>query len=642
MASTTTLTAFEPGNSTGSLHVNFSLYSSTPDSGNVYDGMGDFYVVRSGSVIHRWRGLVGGFATAQDGDILYAKYYDSSGVAGDFASYTFTLASTWDGTLYVDSGWGGTQSGTLAEPYATFAAAQSAYAGAFSANEKWRILLKRGGTYTSTGLASTNWITLSSTAHHLELGDYDSGAKPALTLTTSGNGSCLVGGPMGAQTLTLKNLAVTGAGSGTSSQFVNCNTTPVASSTEANVTALDCDVVGCELIYVGPYSTGYTPNRIDYHAMVGCTFDDWGATGGGHAHTNLSAAAYVLMLDCTWLEQIDANGFIRNNRLRYSAYINNTFDRTGSTFKYNVFRLGGGGGTVSDDTAHHVLVSGNQFLECDEAIEIEAAQHDDECRWAYIDVLDNHIYQTTSPLNFPINFGGESGTVSLELIKVRVLGNQAWSVYPMVGIGLGGDTADTGHIESLLIANNTVVISGINTTLLQFGGTNAVSTVVDSASVTLKNNYAYCTGGGGTAKLIEDFANAGAGVTTVAMFTGCDNNFIRTASGSLGWWRSSNLAAWQSASSQDGSSNIDTSSSHNLTSITASTFDARPASGTGPQIGTGDGTVLIDADGNLFVDDAGAFEYGGSAPMEPSGGGGGGGSTLYPDTALSISIGIGI
>lgn len=622
MATTTTLTTFEPGNSTGSLQVQVSLYNSTPDSGNVEDGCGLFWVYRPGvGVIHRWTGMVGGWATRNNGDILFAQYIDGAGVAGAIVSYTFVILNTWDGQLYVDTSWGGTESGTISEPYSTYAAAYAAYLSARVADDKWQLLVKRGETFDGTGLATTSWMALSTTvAGHLEVSSYGTGAKPAITIATSGNGSVFANGPYGVQTLTLADLDVTGAGSGTGSQFCNFNTTPVSGSTEANICVLDCDVIGCDLVYVGSLSgsassfSGDT-QRIDFHAVIGCTFDDWGALNGGHGFTNLSAAAYILMMDCTWLDQIDANGFTRNNRNRYTAYINNTYDRSGSSFKLNVFRLGGGEDTAADDCCKRVCITGNRFIDCGEGIEVEPAQHPYEVSYEDVEILYNYFTQSAA-VNYAIAISGVDDNSSHRITRMRIIGNQSNSDWlPLIGIVTGGAVTDTGHIESLLAANNTSVIRG-SAGLGCLANVNGSSTArVDAGALRFHNNLAVATGSGGL------FLSDGGGAITESKIASSNHNHFVTNGGSPDWTASTSLATWQGGG-KDANSTASNSGSHNLTDVTVADFDARPASGTGPQIDTGDGTtVYVDADGNLFVDDAGAFEDGGVPPTAPTVGG---------------------
>lgn len=616
MVTVTTLTAFEPANNTGSLHVQFSGYASTPDSGAVENGIVLFWAYRGVTLLDSWVGLVGGHATLEDGDIVYAQYIDGAGVAGDIVSYTFVVDQAWDGTLYMSSingddgydGLSGTDDGGGVGPKATWDAVHDLYLASRAAGEKWRILVEAGSTVATTGMSTTAWCTLGSTTGHLHVDMYGSGAKPAFAGAASSTGSVFCSAQFGAMTATFANIAYDGTSSAGSNYFVDGQGAPITASTEANVCVINCDITRVNNVYVGPYATGYDPSRIDFHAWVDNTTDDF-AGNAGHFYGNLTSAACVLFMGSESSQQGGANGFWRSNRCRYTAIINNVWDRA-TGFDTNVFRMGGGEDTVADDKAYRNLVHGNQFLGCNEAIEIEAALHPDEVSFEDFDLIGNYITQDAG-VNYPIAFGGTNDDVSLRLTRIRVLCNQSNSDWlGLSGIAQDGSTTDTGHVESVLYAHNTAVIrgnGGIGVLLNMIGSTN-----IDNGSLSFFSNLLVTTGTGTGQRVL--------GSMTSSWVAASDYNHIVTAGGSIEWSNGISVATWQGLGF-DANGTTSTSGTHNLTDLTFAAFDATPASGTGPQIGTGGGTVYIDAAGNLFVDDAGAFEYGGSAPDAPTSGG---------------------
>ena len=643
MATTTSMTVATADNQTGSEHSQFHLYSSTPDSGNVYDGYGLWWVVRSGSVIHRCKGLTFGWATTTDGDIIYGQYVDSSGVAGSQVSHTISISSSWDGTIYVDPTGGSNSNDGLSTgaPKATWGGASGAYAaytGARSSTEKWRILLKAGETHPNTSITTASWVALGTTAGHLHVGSYDTGAKPIVSLGTTGSdGGHFVTGGCGLLTLTVTNLAITGSDTTNNSIAVmNIDGSLQTGSTECGILFENCDVTGTCGGWIGvSYDESYR-GRYDFAAVVGCTVTDYGDNTTSHLFFGWGWAAYLLFQRNTISGTLSsANGFLRGPGWRYACLDGNTFDRSGATMEYNVFRMSGGGDSDADDVTHRNNIYGNSFIECGEGIELEHTNDPAQCTWQDILIHGNYFTMTVGAINYCVGIAGGGGNYSGRATRIRIECNAGWGYLPMVGlIAETPATTDTGHIESVRIAHNTMVISGQGTMLLTVVG----SDTIDDDSLTLTGNYCWASGSGYTSRLMA--------VDPAWVVASDYNHILQSSAGGIEWNTSTSLATWQGATSLDANSSSGFSATHRLTDVTQSAFDPTPTASLFTAGFDGDpGAVYLDFNGDYFdasEPDAGAIQYGATSPDEPSGGGGGGGSTLYPDTALSISIGIGI
>lgn len=182
---TTALSSFASSYAVGLRHVHFNLRSSTPTTGALSDGWGEWYVFIGGSEVPARRaiGTLDYGGEFPDGAIVRARYVDRTGDAGAWVDYTVAVTGTYAATLYVSAAGNNANAGTEASPIATVEEAMSRMNSTLTAGQVGAVYYRRGDTFTPGGT-----VTLTGTDAKLVRSlAYGTGARPILRWTnTSG------------------------------------------------------------------------------------------------------------------------------------------------------------------------------------------------------------------------------------------------------------------------------------------------------------------------------------------------------------------------------------------------------------------------------------------------------------------------
>lgn len=632
---TTVITTYTAANTTGSELSHHTMLDettpSTPTTGAMRDGFFLWWVVRGGAVIMEAQGPELPWGTVTNGDRVFGQAFDSAGNAGAIASYTYSIDEVWNFTYYIDPTTGSDSDDGYSEgnAKATWAGAWSQHVTDRASGEKARFLLKRGETFAATGIGSASWVVLGAYVGHLKVSTYGSGALPHCDLTTTGNGAAFVGGTLGGCSLTVDSIDIDGQDSDASASCLQMPTDPESGSTEAGLMFLNCNIERVNGVWIGhgpDASTSYAfKNRADFVLIQDCTVDDYSGAANGLPEalfTGYSTLAYGGLVRNTFGLVGGANGFCRGHRWRHVGIINNVWDRSTSAAggaQSNVLRIGGGGDTDADDCAHHINIYGNQILEAREGIEIEHTNNANQWSWQDIWIHGNYIRLVNDGVgNNPISLaggGGGSPSYSGRCTRIRIEANATLGVYPCVGITAIDPSTGGGNIESVRIVHNTHIAPYSTNTMIcnvsSPGG--GASTCIDNGSLTILGNYAWCASTGFTSNMFSLY--------DYLWIAASDYNHQRQAGGGTAWNNGTSLASWQGTTSLDANSTDGFTASHLLTNVGATTFDPTPtASLFAAGLEGYAGAVLFDYAGNLFdaaEPDAGAVQYGGSAPTGP-------------------------
>lgn len=626
---TTILSHHARPESQGAAMVYLDALSSVPDVGGVRDGIAIWWVKRGVDTIKRSVGLRFAWASRQPDDVLWCRYYDRDGNSGGAASYTLTMSSTFNGEQFTKGAGSNANSGIDdANAVQTLAQAISNTRSAWGAGQTRAINLRAGETFSTTGVGTTNCWTMDLEGH-IVLRRYGAGANPIITLPSSGNGSILFGGQIGINAITVVDVQV--QSDYTLGGAVNHSAVMVCSGLHASAVRASIVFLGVQVTGVGTgwvLSTGESVadrGKMDFIALCDGGLDVYtGGAGspstGGHAFIGADYGRRLLQQDWTWGRTDGANGFVRGVGWHQMVVDNVLIDRQSVGAEGNTFRVNGGTGGSSDDHAHEITFHNVRWRRCGEGLELEPV------------AADTIGFRNIELVNCSGDFAGTSFSSSLvkcvvstsnqpDLDGLRVI--NCWSRQnervPMVQLNAG-----SGPMNNVLLAHNTVVgaLDGEFSSAYSLLVTQSGSGFADGG-LTLRNNYAFSLGtGAGGETPVALFAVAAAAKINASS----DRNVLRKAAG-FAWWcvteaGNRSLVSWRGDSAADDNSVQDTGPG-NLVDTGTGTFNARPASGIGPQINVGGlGVVVVDGDGNLFgaQPDAGAFEFGGAPPAEPSGG----------------------
>ena len=177
---TTSLTTFISGYDVDVRHGHFHLRASTPTTGAVYEGIGEFRVIRGGSVIHRKSNIHEFGWLGQDGDIVETRYTDTTGDHGDWVSYTFAVTGTHDLQYYVNGSTGSdANDGSSGTPFATIGKATTEVRAALTTGQVAAIHIAEAQTYNMA--AASVWVggTTARRCDFLRWGD--SSTRPVIT-----------------------------------------------------------------------------------------------------------------------------------------------------------------------------------------------------------------------------------------------------------------------------------------------------------------------------------------------------------------------------------------------------------------------------------------------------------------------------
>lgn len=153
---TTNLSSYASTYGVGRRHVHFDVRSSTPTSGAVYEGIGEWRVERGGSIIHRtnnshefaWLGL--------DGDVVWARFTDFDDNAGDWEPYTFSVTGTHAATFYINGSTGNdtTGDGSSGSPWATIGKGVTELRAVLTSGQVGALYIAEGQTYDLGGASA--------------------------------------------------------------------------------------------------------------------------------------------------------------------------------------------------------------------------------------------------------------------------------------------------------------------------------------------------------------------------------------------------------------------------------------------------------------------------------------------------------
>lgn len=177
---TTTLTSYASTYEVGTRHVHFDLRSSSPTTGDVYEGIGEFRVYRSGVLIESANNVHEFGWPGEDGDVVHARYSDMDGDHGDWESYTYSVSGAYSLQYYVNGSTGDdADPGTSSEPFATIGQAVTTVRASLTSGQVAAIHVAEGQSYDQSGAAIWAGGTTARCVHFLRWGD--ASTRPAIT-----------------------------------------------------------------------------------------------------------------------------------------------------------------------------------------------------------------------------------------------------------------------------------------------------------------------------------------------------------------------------------------------------------------------------------------------------------------------------
>ncbi len=309
---TTVLSSFASSYAVGLRHVHFNLRSSTPTTGLIHEGHGEWYVTRGGAIVSTLT-AIGGLvfaAVLQDGDIVTARYIDRAGAAGADVTYTASVTGTASYVQHVSAAGNDANNGTT-EGLAvlTFAQAWTNMMASLGSGQVGEIRCRRGDTFTSSAVQSFS----GSSQRLVIVTAYGSGARPILRWPTNTNGISV--GDWGSVHLRGVDMDGQDAGLGDSGSINYTRTTP---NGPVNLLISDCvlrnwtwsiRLTGTN----GENGSNWTDGRGDFVAIVDTT-----CTNAGSIHLFSSfAQRYTLLRDVT---MGDTNGENNDNIWRVTRW----------------------------------------------------------------------------------------------------------------------------------------------------------------------------------------------------------------------------------------------------------------------------------------------------------------------------------
>lgn len=638
-----TITATASPFAVGNRQYCFDARSSTVAAGTLQTIRAAWWYRSLGGVVSfRHHGLELVCSSQTSGEQFDLLIVDEDGTAESATPVTTTVSTAWSFTCYISTaarGGSDSNTGLAGSPVESVAAMNAVLRAGWVPGGEMRVVWDGAFSVTSpAGGYIWNHCTTSTGTTALTgrvtWEPHADGATIAITDNTSGaarfagassanhgffNSGVSVTGPytigVGGTLAVLYSIPTTVAGTGHNFGLRDCSlggvqfaidmpTTGVAVSERANGAFDWFTVERCTLTDVSSYHISGGPFR--YHGLHGSTFGNHNGDSTG----------------TSW----------RCNRVEFMSHSGNTFDRSGSTWKANVWRINGGANTGAQDNARFISVYDCHIVNCVEGFEIDQdnSSVDRYCSdiWFKASSYDPDP-AGISTYFLGVNNGG--GTVGQDLTNLRV--TDCWSRAPgsrsdpFIAIDTNG-SATTPRIHSVRVEgcgfyqHRGGQFFSRATVFLRCNG-NAAN--YDDASLTVISNYAYCaepTGGGSNPSCFTTVPAA----AKVAIEN--HNVCAFVAPSGLTWSGADSLVAWRAATVHgDQSIEAVSSSGHNFTSITAGSIDLRPASGTGHQIGVGmPGQGYSDADRYLrdpTAPEAGPWEWSPTTLMpDPTFGGG--------------------
>lgn len=612
--STTTLTSSVSSYTCYRRFGYFHLRSSTPTTGSVEEGWGEWHVERSGAIISKCYKTLNFAWNGQDGDIVHARYVDKAGNAGAFETYTFSVTGTYTAEKYVDASTGNdtTGSGTSGSPYATLAKAHTELIALLSSGQEGAIWVKEGQTHNY----SSTVITSSSTARRVHLRRWGtSGSRPACVATSEVDFASH--GLRGA--ILIDDVDITGAHSSGFTVGISMSRSGAGTRSPWDLMILNSEISNFRtgiFVYDDQWTAGTRDNgNWDFFSLENVTL-------GGCQEYGLYASNGInkqALRSCTFEQDIGSfNNCSRQFSVGDSFWWGCTLDADGSGIRFAQASGGTSSGATRDVTVANCTWTDGDGV----SIEPDAGTASTGyCRrFRVVDCTFN---------TGKVSMKAES---SPNMVDTQWL--QIWDCSGVEAHSVGGQSSMSETLSNVDLWNCA------NTNA--YGGGVSVLTVMGDKgnwpddSLTVRG----CVGLYNTTDNPEPrYLISASGMTVAelgaAIALSNRNHLGKSDTDTLSWVAGSDdipsRSTWNSSTGHDANSTpsgTTQSTDFNWTSLTAP-IDYRQDTSGGPLDGTGytDG-YSIDADGyvrNASTPDAGPYEYGASTePDEPTIGGGGG------------------
>lgn len=621
---TTTLTSRESTFAVGRQHVQFDVRSSTPTSGAMtdVDAGAHWFVFRPATSttvpIHAVSGCLDFAWCGIDGDVVFARAYDSSGNEGSDVSYTYSVAADTDADIvrYVDNT-AGTGSGTSGDPYATIAEAKADMS-SLTTGQVGVVFVREGQTHTmgaTTAYSSDSGPNTDCLVRFVRWGS--ASTQPILQWSDDSDGFAagLKGG------IHIEDLELDGGYSSGSNFAVTIRR-----------------------------ESGTLGDREPFNVMIfGCLIENWwggiettetvlGNTNRAEACLSFVAIVYTTIQGCASYHVYGLNYYnefyVRNLTLGDKP-------SGANTQQWRSFDLG-----------RHYIEGLVQDCNIQGALRItgEAATDTNDGTRLGTWINCRHVGTDEYVSNFALEAdAGDNGLAYVTDVRFVNCQSDYGNFQLSVDFGGGANMVNATRLQYVnCIAGRPFLMAAAATavgtvTSVQFRDCSVIRSYQDGNFIQLTNAAArYATGcfslKGCTILWVPSGSDGcqfiGAGSMTLAdaaaKFSDCDYNHAGKTDATTVFWIihsdspfQNTLANWQTASSEDSNSSLTQSTDFNYTDDgvpTASTRDLRLASASGELSGTGfPRTIAVDADGYLrdaSTPDAGPYEYG--ASTEPT------------------------
>ena len=670
---TATLSATAANYTNGSCTYHLSLRSSTPSSGTWQNLRAAWFFITdgAGTILYYHHGLEFIHTALTAGQGAYAMIVCNDGTVEWATSTTLDVGSTFAWHKYVNASSGSSGGdGSAGDPFDTIetAIADLRASGVASTTADYMLELSNEA-HTHSTVTSGNYVWNQNTQAN-GLGSAFAGrltirgAGSSCSVTVPGSDAAIINNVLDNSGFASINVNwigdyTTGGGAHTGKAFNNFRSSP--SGNGWNFTFAGGSVIGFDTA-IDMQAPGGTA---DYDDVANGTFD-WMSVQDAEFHDHYSYHIFAGGTRYMGIHRIffgDLTGTGTGSSLRIGTGLHISvgeceWDRSGTSWKANCYRDNGGSGRLDCESQYQSLYA-LYFHDCYEGIEIEqvgasAGSYDGavlaDC-WIMGCIFD---LEDDGNDRYPIAVTSYTGeTYDITNLRISACAGRT-TRGGMSFLRMNNDSsATTNAVHSVRLDQCTMYqvgaygFYGYSAVMASFAGAN-----YDAASITLLGNYGYC------AETATDFSHPVAmfdmgTLTPGTVIAESDYNVLAKYANSVDtkWFVDGTaLADWDDGGEDTHSYELYNETAHNLTNVTTGSYDARPASGTGPQLSRGyPGAVYADSDRGLFDGSAptcGAFQRSATAMPGPDlsgeSGGGGGGSTLYPDTALSISIGIGI
>lgn len=611
-------------------HGFFSLTGSTPDSGNVRDGWGEWFVARNGTIIKREFGPLRFGWMGRPGDVVTARYVDIAGNAGAHVSYTFTITTAYAYEQFVDASTGNnSNAGTSAgAPVQTIAQAKANIESNLTTDGVHCIWVREDQTHSCGGSAA--WSGSNSTPAQVQFRRWGtSGAAPTMTFS---NVSAFLTGKR--QSVIVDGINLTGGYAGGFGVAFYMNRLGAGTRSSPQSALLNCSVSGFWVGFLGDEDviTGATRDAGDFdHIHV----ENVQFSGQDSYHIfDLHYVRYLTLRNVSMGSQT-----IVNPMRVYSLgdhYFEDLVCDTGNAgsirFQLEI------GATAGIRRGTHVRI---RHIGTDASLSGITYACGGGNGISYVDDIEMigcELHRAT--MRFPLN--QISGTNSLQVDQFRAKNCTFNSGIALQAASGGGTYSNVSFRNCAFIgthdwAGNTqgIIMDG---TADRYGAT----------FLTFVGNVAYWPRTGADAPRQVLSSSSMNRATLAGKVGSCDYNRAGKVDGNSVNWidatdGSRTLAQWQADASKDANSSVTLSSTFSLTNnaVVSGVLNVRPTA-TGPmQSGGAPDTYALDGDGYLRdgSPDAGPYEFGASTrPADPGGSGGDGSSARRVGMKLAFGL----